>query len=79
VTVLGVTGWMCDRVGGDRVDVSPCWGWPGGCVLGVTGWMCTIQVVRSRGQCCGNIELVDYLVNAPETVPLVLDLRIAHG
>ena len=32
---------MCPHFGGDRVDVSVCWGWSGGCVpvLGVSGWM----------------------------------------
>ena len=38
----------------------------------------TQQVVRSRGQRCGDIELAGYLVNAGGPVPLVLDLRIAH-
>ena len=38
----------------------------------------TQQVVRSRGQRCGDIELVGYLANAAGPVPLVLDLRIAH-
>ncbi len=38
----------------------------------------TQQVARNRGQQCGEIELVDYLVNAAGPVPLVLDLRIAH-
>ncbi len=36
------------------------------------------QVVRSRGQHCGDVEIVGYLVNAAGPVPLVLDLRIAH-
>jgi hypothetical protein len=48
---LGVTGWVSHCLGGvqvgvslssgDRVGVSPFWGWPGGCVTvwGVTGWM----------------------------------------
>ncbi len=36
------------------------------------------QVVRSRGQYCGDVELVGYLANAAGPVPLVLDLRIAH-
>ncbi len=35
-------------------------------------------MTRSRGQQCGDIELVGYLVNAVGPVPLVLDLRIAH-
>ena len=38
----------------------------------------TQQVVRSRGQYCGDIELAGYLANAAGPVPLVLDLRIAH-
>ncbi len=38
----------------------------------------TQQVVKSRGQPCGDIELGGYLVNAVGPVPLVLDLRIAH-
>ncbi len=38
----------------------------------------TQQVVKSRGQHCGDIELAGYLVNVPGPVPLVLDLRIAH-
>jgi hypothetical protein len=38
----------------------------------------TQQVVRSRGQHCGDIELAGYLANAGGPVPLVLDLRIAH-
>jgi hypothetical protein len=37
----------------------------------------TQQVVRSRGQHCGDVELVGYLANAADPVPLVLDLRIA--
>jgi hypothetical protein len=36
------------------------------------------QVVRSRGQRCGDIELAAYLANAAGPVPLVMDLRIAH-
>ena len=39
----------------------------------------TRQVARSRGQKCGDIELPGYLANAAGPVPLVLDLRIAHG
>ena len=35
-------------------------------------------MVRSRGQHCGDVELVGYLANAAGPVPLVLDLRIAH-
>jgi hypothetical protein len=38
----------------------------------------TQQVVRSRGQHCGDVELVGYLANAAGPVPLVLDLRITH-
>jgi hypothetical protein len=38
----------------------------------------TQQVVKSRGQHCGDIELVGYLANASGPVPLVLDLRVAH-
>ncbi len=37
----------------------------------------TQQVIRSRGQHCGDIELAGYLVNE-EGPPLVLDLRITH-
>ena len=38
----------------------------------------THQVVKNRGQQCGDIELTGYLSNATGPVPLVLDLRIAH-
>jgi hypothetical protein len=38
----------------------------------------TQQVVKSRGQHCGDIELVGYLANAAGPVPLVLDLRVAN-
>jgi hypothetical protein len=38
----------------------------------------TQQVIQSRGQHCGNIELTGYLVNETGLVPLVLDLRITH-
>jgi hypothetical protein len=38
----------------------------------------THQVVKSRGQHCGDIELAGYLVNEAVPVPLVLDLRIGH-
>jgi hypothetical protein len=38
----------------------------------------TQQVVKSRGQRCGDIELAGYLANAAGPVPLVLDLRLAH-
>jgi hypothetical protein len=34
------------------------------------------QVVRSRGQHCGDVDLVGYLANAVVPVPLVLDLHI---
>jgi hypothetical protein len=36
------------------------------------------QVVKNRGQHCGDIELAGYLANAAGPVPVVLDLRIAH-
>jgi hypothetical protein len=36
------------------------------------------QVVRNRGQDCGDVELVGYLVNTVNPVPLVLDLHIDH-
>ena len=38
----------------------------------------TQQVVKNRGQYCGDIELGGYLANTAGPVPLVLDLRIAH-
>ena len=38
----------------------------------------TQQVVKTRGQYCGDIELAGYLANARYPVPLVLDLLIAH-
>jgi hypothetical protein len=38
----------------------------------------TQQVIKSRGQHCGDIELAGYLSNEAGPVPLVLDLRIAH-
>ena len=38
----------------------------------------TQQVVRNRGQRCGDIELVGYLANEEGPVSLVLDLRIVH-
>jgi hypothetical protein len=38
----------------------------------------TLQVIKSRGQYCGDIEIVGYLVNEAGPVPLVLDLRITH-
>jgi hypothetical protein len=39
----------------------------------------TQQVVKNRGQDCGDIDLEGYLANVTGPVPLVLDLRIAHG
>ena len=38
----------------------------------------TQQVIKSRGQHCGDIDLVGYLANAGAPVPLVMDLRIVH-
>jgi hypothetical protein len=38
----------------------------------------TKQVVKIRGQSCGDIELAGYLVNTSRPVPLVLDLLIVH-
>jgi hypothetical protein len=38
----------------------------------------TQQVVESRGQYCGDIELAGYLTNESGPVPLVMDLRIPH-
>ncbi len=38
----------------------------------------TQQVVKSRGQHCGDIELGGYLANESGPVSLVLDLRVAH-
>jgi hypothetical protein len=38
----------------------------------------TQQVIKSRGQNCGDIELAGYLVNETVPVPLVLDLRLVH-
>ena len=38
----------------------------------------TQQVVKSRGQHCGDIELTGYLANVTGPVSLVLDLLIAH-
>jgi hypothetical protein len=35
-------------------------------------------VVENRGRHCGDIELVGYLANATDPVPLVLDLRVPH-
>ncbi len=36
------------------------------------------QVVRRRGQDCGDVDLVGYLTNVTDPVPLVLDLLITH-
>jgi hypothetical protein len=36
----------------------------------------TQHVVKNWGHHCGDIELVGYLANAADPVPLVLDLRI---
>ena len=38
----------------------------------------TQQVVKNRGQNCGDLDLSAYLVNTGGPVPLVLDLRIPH-
>ncbi len=38
----------------------------------------TQQVAKSRGQLCGDFALAGYLANVAGSVPLVLDLRIAH-
>jgi hypothetical protein len=38
----------------------------------------TQQVVKSRGQHCGDIELAGYLPNTSDPVSLVLDLRLDH-
>ena len=35
-------------------------------------------MVKNRGQHCGDVEIVGYLANTTDPVPLVLDLRIAH-
>ncbi len=35
-------------------------------------------MVKSRRQHCGDIELVGYLANVTDPVPLVLDLRVDH-
>ena len=40
--------------------------------------MKTQQVVRSRGQRSGDIELAGYLTNVTGPVSLTLDLRITH-
>ena len=36
------------------------------------------QVIQSRGQRCGDIELTDYLADAAGPVNHVMDLRIAY-
>ncbi len=36
------------------------------------------QVVKSRGQDCGDIQLEGYLANEAGPVSLVVDLRIVH-
>jgi hypothetical protein len=38
----------------------------------------TQQVVKNRGQYCGDIELAGYLPKAAGPVPLVLDFHIDH-
>jgi hypothetical protein len=38
----------------------------------------TQEVVKSRGQHCGDIEIGGYLDNESDPVPLVLDLRITY-
>ena len=38
----------------------------------------TQHVTKNRGRRCGDIQLVGYLANPADPVPLVLDLRIAH-
>ena len=38
----------------------------------------TQQVIKSRGQHCGDIDLVGYLANVTGPVSLVVDLRIDH-
>ncbi len=40
--------------------------------------MKTVQVAKSRGRHCGDIELSAYLANAADPVALVLDLLIVH-
>ncbi len=35
-------------------------------------------MVKSRGQYCGDIELVGYLANASDPVPWVMDPRVSH-
>jgi hypothetical protein len=38
----------------------------------------TQQVVKNRGQYCGDIDLVGYLANEAGPESLVMDLRITH-
>jgi hypothetical protein len=38
----------------------------------------TQQVLKNRGQHCGDTEIAAYLANEADPVPLVLDLRITH-
>jgi hypothetical protein len=38
----------------------------------------THQVVKNRGQHCGDVELTGYLANTTDPVSLVLDLSISH-
>jgi hypothetical protein len=38
----------------------------------------THQVVKSRGQHCGDVDLTGYLANVTGPVSLALDLRIVH-
>ena len=38
----------------------------------------TDQVIKIRGQHCGDVDLTGYLQNVSGPVPLVLDLRITH-
>jgi hypothetical protein len=38
----------------------------------------TQQVVKNRGQYCGDIELEGYLSNVADPVSVVLELRVAH-
>ena len=40
--------------------------------------MKTQKVTKSRGECCVEIDLTDYLVNVTGPVSLVMDLRIVH-
>ena len=39
----------------------------------------TQQVVRNRGQRCGDIELTGYLANVTGPVPLLMDLHITYN